>query len=298
MKTTAFFFVAFLAVCSFFGPAVAQDNCDVCQTVITLVETWVESNATEQQIITYLDAICAAIPNYQAVCDQLVSQGIAQVISWIQNNETPLQVCTQLGMCSNSSKNAFGVKLIKETMVPADDQTCTTCEYIISTVEQWLENTNDQQDVINALETVCTYMPGWETTCDAIIAAGVPQVIEWIATNENSTVVCGQLGLCSSVQIPVVPKPEDNCDDCETLIGFIENWVEQNATESQIVTYLEGICALVPNYQVVCDTIVETEVPQIIKYIQQNQPPSVVCQELGLCSSKKIQNKPIKLNIF
>jgi len=289
MKSYAFVLVAFLAL---IAPAASQ-NCGLCETVVTLIETWVENNATEQQIEQYLNSVCALFPQYSAVCDQIVDQGLAQVIHWLQNNESPTQVCTQLGMCPGK---VIQPKFHSKFMIPQTKVNkikhgeCDACEEVISTIENWLANTEEEQEVIQAIEVVCTYMPDWTSTCDAIIAAGVPQVIEWIVTYENSTIVCGQLGLCTPVAVPKVApapaKPQDNCDDCVSLVGYIENWVENNATEAEIVQYLDTVCALIPQYQDVCDLIVATEVPAIIQYLQQNQPPSVVCQEIGICTSR------------
>jgi len=295
-------FVVCLAVsCTFFAPAQAQVNCGLCETVITLVETWVENNATETEIEQYLNTICALFPQYQATCDQIADQGLAQVIQWIEQNETPTQICTQLGFCTSNkgtvmpSPHKSLLNQLSKILAPpkkvSDDAECDTCEEVIGYIETWLENSNNQQDVVTAVEVVCTYMPDWETTCDAIIAAGVPEVVNWIATNENSTVVCIQLGLCDG-EIPQVISevaiPDDDCDDCTEVLGYIEDWIAANATQQQIVQYLDTLCSLIPNYETLCDTIVETEIPAIIADLEANQPPAVICNELGLCTSKVI----------
>jgi len=297
-------FAVFLAFsCTFFAPAQAQ-NCAVCETVITLVESWVESNATEQEIVQYLNTICSLFPQYQQVCDQIADQGVAQVIQWLEQNETPSQVCTQLGFCTSAKGVLIPVPQIFKLLTPpkkvSDDAECDTCEEIIGYIENWLENSNNEQEVITAVEVVCTYMPGWETTCDAIIAAGIPEVISWIASNENSTVVCVQLGLCDGkIAKPTVAAPADNCDDCTQVVGYIESWIAANATQQEIVQYLETLCSLIPQYASLCETIVSTEIPAIIADLEANQPPSVICGELGLCTSKvlaqvSIQHGPIK----
>jgi saposin len=310
MKSIALIFVAFLAIsCTFFAPAQAQ-NCELCETVITLVETWVEANATEQEIIQYLNTICALFPQYQQTCDQIADQGVGQVIQWIEQNETPTQVCTQLGFCTSSKgvsmpspKTALRIaKLLPQPPKPKvnDDAECDVCEEVIGYIENWLANSDDQEQVITAVEVVCTYMPEWENTCDAIIAAGVPEVINWILTYENNTVVCGQLGLCDAVvpQAEAPKLPADSCDDCTTVIGYIESWVAANATESEIVTYLETICTLLPQYQQICSSIIATEIPAIIADLEANQPPATICAEIGLCSGQKslIHPSSVKIN--
>jgi len=285
MRTVATLFVALLACIAFAPNTVKAQNCATCETIILLIEQWVEQNQTETQIIQYLDTICAAFPQYQATCDQIAQAGVTQIIQYIEQNETPEEVCTQLGQCS--SKDAK----IRQTAE------CDTCEEAIGYIDNWLSNSNDQQEVITAVEVICTYFPEWSATCDAIVQAGVPQVINWILTNENATVVCTQLTLCGTAKVqPPAPKPavtmpaQDSCTPCTIIVGYVEAWLNENATEAQIIGYLEIVCAALPSqYQQTCDTIVATEVPAIIQYLENGQTPEQICTAIGLCSSIKPQ---------
>jgi len=203
MKIAFFFFLfAFFAI-----NVHAQTECDTCTTIIGIVENWVEDNATESEILQYLDTLCSLIPGYSSICDSIAQQGIKTIIQWIQQNESPTEICQQLGMCSGhfklpSTKIVQGIidakpkpKVLPLNVVPGDF-VCDECDAVINVIDNWLENTQDQAIVINTVEVVCTYMPDWETTCDNIVSAGVPVVIDWIVKYENSTVVCTQLELC------------------------------------------------------------------------------------------------------
>jgi len=283
MKSIIFAIFALLAL---FSTAKAQANCDTCTFVIGLVENWVASNATEAEIQSYLDTICSLVPGYSAVCDGIVAQGLGQIIQWIQENETPTEVCQQLGMCS-SIKKLPATSQINHITIPTDDLDCTTCEYVMTVVETWLENANNQQDVITTLEVVCTYMPDWTSTCDAIIAYGVPTVVNWVEEYENATIVCTQIGECSSSKVACskpVKAQDANCGICGDIVGTIENYVAQGNTEQEIENYLEIVCALVPQWTSTCNGIVVSEVPLIISYLEQNQTPDQICTEINLCN--------------
>jgi len=302
MKNILFVCFAFLA----FGSVSvkAQGECYICQTVIQLIEGWVESNATVSQIEQYLDGICNLIPSYGAICTAIVNQGLPEILQYIEQNESPQQICTQLGLCSsvtvinggliNSHKVAIPLKELQK-LSPAiltsikphkvGNAQCDLCEQIIGAIENWMENTNDQSEVITAVEVVCTYMPQWETTCDAIIEAGVPTVIGWIAQNENNTVVCGQLGICGAKK-PMAPQ--DDCGMCEQIVTTVYYYVAQNYTESLMENYLDVACTIIPQWTSVCETFVQEELPQIIEWVEQNQSPDTICTSLGVCSSKKI----------
>jgi len=53
---------------------------------------------------------------------------------------------------------------------------------------------------------------------------------------------------------------------------------------------------LIPGFQSVCDQIAQYGITYIIQYIQQNEDPQQICQQIGLCSSqKKIEKQQQKL---
>jgi len=272
--------ILFFALVAILAPTAFAQECAACETIITMVEGWVASNSTEQQIAQYLENICLLVPGYTAVCDAIVSQGVAQIITWIKQNETPQTICTQLGLCSSTK------------IVP--DMECSGCEDIIGYVEQWLENTNNQQDVVSAIEVVCTYMPGWESTCDAIIAAGVPDVVNWVETYENKTTVCVQLELCTGKKLPLPKSPEGQCQDCQSIVETIDNWVTMNASEETIASSLATACTLIPQWQGICSSVIKQEVPQIIKWVEASESSDAICTSLGLCAVDDM--KSVKIN--
>jgi len=183
-------------------------NCDICESVVGAIENWVEANATVAQIEAAIEQLCAYVPAFQAVCDQLVQTGIATIVQWIENNENPTQICTQLGFCgSKLMKGKFNHKLMTppnklvQPKPALKDAVCDSCEQVIGLIETWLNNANTEAQIESYLETFCALIPGFEQTCDAIAQAGVPAVVNWIIQNENATIVCTQLGLCTSNQI-------------------------------------------------------------------------------------------------
>jgi hypothetical protein len=278
MKSIIILIFALLAL---FSASKAQE-CTECTLVISMVESWVEQNATEAQILQFLDTLCTIVPSYQAVCDQIAESSLAQIIAYINQDQTPTEVCTEIGMCTSME-----FQLIKNFFLATkvNDLECGSCEDVISTIEQWLDASNNQQEVITAIEVVCTYMPDWETTCDAMVEAGVPTVVTWIDTYENSTVVCDQLGLCTPTTPFKIFHSSDECGECEQIVTVIENYVASNATESAIESYLDIACTVVPQWTDVCENVIAQEIPQIITLLEQEEDPQAVCTALDLCSS-------------
>jgi len=296
MKNILSLLFAFLAI----STVAVNAQCDICETVVQLIETWVESNTTESQIQQYLDTICNLFPSYAPICDSIVEEGLSEIISFIEQDESADQICAQLGFCNTSKtieSNGKAPTLMDLQKISVSilsnapgDANCDGCHYVIGIIEEWLANAEDQQQVISAIEVVCTYAPdGWLATCDAMIEAGVPEVINWIETYENATIVCAQLGLCVA-EIPEIQKPTkvglgDDCSECESIVTMIEYYVTSNYSISVIENYLDIACTLVPQWTSVCEAYVNNETPNIIKWLEQNESPQDICTTLGACGS-------------
>jgi hypothetical protein len=304
-------FIYIATLLAIFSSAKAQ--CSECELVVNFVEQWVENNATESQIIQYLQTVCGLFPAYQDTCDAIAEQGASQVISWIEANETPASICSQLGLCTSQATKKIGtfkipnISSMKNVKLPIpakaqrphlNDVECDGCIEIVGIIENWLDQSNNQEEVISAVEVVCTYMPGWESTCDAIITTGVPTVVQWIDTYENSSTVCEQLGLCGSKAIAApIKKVTDDCGDCSSIVAMIENYLLSNYSESVIVQYVEIACTVVPQWTSLCDSYISAGVPQIIQWIEENETAQDICTEIGFCSTKIISKLPmVKIN--
>lgn len=280
------FFAVVFALCVIFTASkpVAAQNCALCEYVVQAIESWVDSNATISEIEQYTLKLCALVPSFSAVCDAIAQEGIEEVISLIQQYENPQAVCTQLGVCTSLT-----------------GANCGICETVVNSVESWIASSATEAQIASSLSALCTLVPAFESTCDAIIAAGIPTVINWVEQNENATVVCGQLGVCGASK--AVVKLGDNCDSCQTLIGTMEHWLEQNATESWIENELIAtLCKFVPSFAKTCDAIFFYGVPDVVDWIETNEGPEVVCTQMGLCGSaaakflgKVAHSKNIKL---
>jgi len=164
--------------------------------------------------------------------------------------------------------------------------------YIVNLIEDYLDQDSTQKEIEIALEVVCEFLPeNYQATCEAFFEAGIPQIVEWIEQYENASVVCSQMGLCSSsseIVKPLIVKPADSvCDACTFLLNAVESWVESNRTITEIQNYLDTLCNLIPGYSQVCDAMVDYELPTIIQWLENTENPHEVCTQLGLCSSSK-----------
>jgi saposin len=280
MKAILIIFGVLLFSSCFYTAQAQSTECQACQTILGTIETWVENNATEAQIQTYLQALCSNVPDFAAVCDIVIDYGLPYVISYIQNDGNPDTLCTLLGLCSSE----------KECGQLRSGSECFVCQEVISTVESWLAAQVSEEEIEGLFNTLCNYIPGWQQQCDAVIAAGWPAVIQWINENENSTAVCGELNLCTEgcaeMEEMNVEGTELECKACQVVVNTVEDWLSENATESTIENDLMNVfCSIGGAFTATCDQIFAYGVPTFVNWLDANENGDAFCAQVSICTS-------------
>jgi len=183
---------------------------------------------------------------------------------------------------------------------------CTMCQYVIGAAENWLEANYTVSEVETMVEDItCNFLPStYEGMCDVLIDDGIAMAAQYIAQNEDPRTVCTDLEFCTSskksaknvkvvvpapVPKPTPPKDDDLCTTCQAVMTIIEKYVAQNSTEQFITIYLEQVvCNSLftnPSLNQTCDAIFEAGVPTIIEWIENEESPLVICQQLDLCAA-------------
>ncbi|XP_041124402.1 prosaposin-like isoform X1 [Polyodon spathula] len=82
------------------------------------------------------------------------------------------------------------------------------------------------------------------------------------------------------------------CDLCKEVLGVVGNLLKDNATEAEILGYLEKACELIPDKGVSgeCKDMVDNYFPIVMGIIKgELEDPNVACCALGLCKSLQQQ---------
>jgi len=103
--------------------------------------------------------------------------------------------------------------------------------------------------------------------------------------------------LFSLIAIFAAPVASQQCQICEQIVTFIENWIENNESITAIEQYLEIVCTLAPDtWQQPCDALVDYGIEEAIQWLEENENATALCSQLELCSSKaktsKLLSKP------
>ncbi|XP_030603550.1 prosaposin-like isoform X2 [Archocentrus centrarchus] len=108
--------------------------------------------------------------------------------------------------------------------------------------------------------------------------------------NVKTASLCGAVTHC---QQNVWSKPEMKsvpCDLCKEVLTVVGQILKENATEAEILGYLEKACQLLPDQglSAECKEIVDDYYPILIGIIKgELENPAVVCGAMGLCQSQQ-----------
>jgi hypothetical protein len=173
---------------------------------------------------------------------------------------------------------AFILALGLATAAPVKDVKCDICVKVIKYVDDWLASGAGHKEIEVLIKKFCEMVgPEYEPICDAVLEMEIEQLIDWVEHFQPKE-VCHKLGLCPAVVAPTI----DGCATCEKVITFVEDWMKSGAGKEEIKVLLEMLCKLFPQYEQVCDQLIEMEIDQLIEWITQYKPQQV-CQMLGLC---------------
>ncbi|XP_074531978.1 prosaposin [Halichoeres trimaculatus] len=108
--------------------------------------------------------------------------------------------------------------------------------------------------------------------------------------NVKTASLCGAVSHC---QQNVWNKPQMKsvpCDLCKEVMIVVEQILKDNATEAEILGYLEKACQLIPDQSLTaeCKEMVDSYYPILIGIIKgELEDPAVVCGAIGLCQSQQ-----------
>jgi len=273
-----------LISCLFVSYAASQNvECTICQFVVGWVEGEMSANATEEEVEQLLDSVCAIIfswdPSLVTTCDNVIATYYPDLVQYILAEESPDVACTAVGACGSSLANVKPV-----IHLTFDNSSCQTCLTIVTVAENFISSDATEEEVEKILENICILF--WDSTmqaeCDSIIESFTPEIIAMLIANEDPEVVCAQVEYCQFGG----PGGAIECSLCQAAVGYAEAYVTSNTTEQELENLLDKACVIFPNStQQLCDGIVNTLVTDGFQLIINDEAPSVVCTQVGLCSS-------------
>jgi len=146
--------------------------------------------------------------------------------------------------------------------------------------------------------------PTWEVTHTMSLTVGVTGNVDLLINPqvniEAGDIFKGSLSIAQDASVEVqmtavsqdqeVVKGDLECTACTFLVGQVEQMVLTNRTVTDIEKALSEICNhLTGSWKSVCQSLVETDLPLVIAYLEDEISPSVICSKIGLCASTLAQ---------
>nr|XP_057915091.1 prosaposin [Doryrhamphus excisus] len=297
---------------------------DVCQDCIKfLTDAQAEAKTNSSYIDTLIENIekkCDQLgPGLSDMCRQYVSQYGVLALQQLFAMK-PTDACAHAGFCSAVKKSAPMVQLQPAKMLPAaktlpalnlvpatkvesaksakrmvrvrESPTCAICEFVMKQLEAMLEDQTTEEEVIKAVERVCTYLPSSLTgQCKDLIETYGQAIIELLVQQVDPKTVCTVLALCNDAKRAYVPaldvttyKVGGYCKVCKMAVAYIDGILEKNATATEIEDAVRKVCSFLPDsYKEECDQLVEQYEPILVQLLLQMLDPDFVCLKLGAC---------------
>jgi len=275
-----------------------SSSCQTCYIVAEEVFSVFSDKDDVDMVKNVLESICYRFPEYiDEPCENFVDKYVTAFLKFVAQGLTPDEVCDALDMCNPNEAQNF----IKVRDFSGGDSACVICEYTVSYLDKMLEDKNNEEEIREALEAVCDYMPSSvKQQCDRFVDSYTDMIIQLLTGDVTPKEVCEYLGLCQENQShlsnnigsvsefgPVVPGVVRNgqyCAICEYVIQTADQMLEDNKTEKEIEVSLDKVCYLMPSsVKDICVQMVKEYTDRIIHLLVNDYPPEQVCTELSLC---------------
>ncbi|EGC32070.1 hypothetical protein DICPUDRAFT_155998 [Dictyostelium purpureum] len=268
----------------------SEVECPLCTYVASYAEQLIASNKTEEEIVGFLQNECGKLmKKFSTECSAMVADYIPDIITMINNNFTPAQICQKIGLCPAPTNSPQAVPL---PQVDSEVE-CPLCTYVASYAEQLIASNKTEEEIVGFLQNECgKLMKKFSTECSDMVADYIPDIITMINNNFTPSQICQKIGLCpaptNSPQALPLPSFDLNtdieCPLCTYVASYAEQLFESNKTETEIISFIQKECTKLPaKYSDMCVAMARNYIPEIVTMLENNWTPAQICQKFKLC---------------
>jgi len=255
-----------------------SSSCEMCEFALNEVFSVLRDHDNQRMVKNVLESICYRLPNsIERSCENFVEKYTATIINMIVNGLSPDEICRAIDLC-------------REVRPPPKGTGCVLCEYVISTLDNMIEDKSNVEEIKAALESLCSYLPSSiSKECNAFIENYTSLIIDYLTKGLDPDEICTELGICREVgnvieQEVGPPLKDTGCVLCEYVITTLDGMLEDKTNVAEIKAALESLCSYLPStISKECNAFIETYTDVIIDYLTKGISPEQICTEIGLC---------------
>lgn len=276
--------------------AMIKPGCVMCEFVLYRLREWMQDEHTQDAINNGLIKVCAEAPaSIRDQCTNLVGIYAPAIEQLIIQGADPEEVCTILHLCTDNLEEveqeqelSLAAAAVQESnsiaQLKEKDSNCATCQYVVAVVLDGIKNKDNQDEIRNVLDKVCTLLPeSASLKCEQVVNAYAETLIDLIAQNLTPDEICAGIGLCKQP-----PPKTKTCIICKYVVQTVDHVLEDKTNVDKIIQAMDKACVVLyePKLKKECREFIETYTPAIADLIATGATPEQVCSLVGLCSAQ------------
>uniref|UniRef100_A0ABK0M2D3 Prosaposin n=1 Tax=Rattus norvegicus TaxID=10116 RepID=A0ABK0M2D3_RAT len=290
-------------------PTAKSLPCDICKTVVTEAGNLLKDNATEEEILHYLEKTCAWIhdSSLSASCKEVVDSYLPVILDMIKGEmSNPGEVCSALNLCqslqeylaeqnqrqleSNKIPEVDLARVVAPFMsnIPlllypqdrprsqpqpkANEDVCQDCMKLVT-------------DIQTAVRTNSSFVQGLvdhvKEDCDRL-GPGVSDICKNYVDQYSEVAVQMMMHMQDVIQAQNVIF----CQVCQLVMRKLSELIINNATEELLIKGLSKACSLLPApASTKCQEVLVTFGPSLLDVLMHEVNPNFLCGVISLCSA-------------
>ena len=162
---------------------------------------------------------------------------------------------------------------------------CDGCKTIVSLIEGWAKEGKTHDEILQLVINICGLLGvNYKDVCTMGVDGWLETILADLTVKTPEQVCISTLHLCENATAVTAVKDDLKCSGCKVVIDGLKGFITDSTTEQAIINFLDGICALLPNQESVCDQVIAFGVLEVAELIKANVATEEICQKIGLCA--------------
>ncbi|CAI8057157.1 Prosaposin, partial [Geodia barretti] len=263
------------------------DFCDVCKDIVEYLQTYADSNATEEEVKEVIESFCTLFPEMPDQCKEIL-ENFDEYWDMFKGEVDGDTFCYQFQICTSKKK-------IQTRTVPKkeEDTLCDLCNEAVVLLKPYVDNPDTEADAEAALKDFCNALPDADKDqCNTLLNEYFPIIWDLVKQEVDSGVICEQLGFCNSTTLVAVLKAQAmapktiKCEACHAIVRMLRPLVDSTTVEGVVKVDLKFVCDRLPSqYKTECLNFLDQDYQLIWAVFRDEVDDGELCGLLKFCTS-------------